>query len=85
MRKALLFCMAVFVLSSCATKQNPQEEKVKASYAAYNSLDTSINNAIAQVQQEHKNNQIVREEELEPLVESAPHRLYRAVKFYKNN
>lgn len=84
MRKALLFLIAVFMLSSYATKQNPQEEKVKASYATYNSLDASINNAIAQVQQEHKNNEIVREEELEPLFEKSQ-KLYRAVKFYKNN
>lgn len=39
MKKTLLFFMAVFVLSSCAVKQNPKEEKVKTNSAS----NTSIN------------------------------------------
>lgn len=39
MKKTLLFFMAVFMLSSCATKQNPQEDKVKTNSAS----NTSIN------------------------------------------
>ncbi len=63
-------CLLGLAIDGCATN-NIIEEKAKTSYA--NS------------QEWHKNDEVVRKEVLERLVESTPHKLYRAVKFYKNN